>query len=299
MHIAASPASAARGRRAAGLLPTLVIALCAAVAGACASGGGGGGAAAVVPAAPAIVFADSEERAAHEHAGRLRRHILESMAWTEMGSDSCRPGDFRSVRDTTTEKMEMFADSVRRLERIVISMGAEDTIDNPAGHDLLRTVISWEAGVGRPLWDVLPGETRRREAIAAGLTGSYANPQTGKCEAINVLEDTVHAVIPPMTSFVPPTLGKSVVAVHVGDSGLAQARERFYGARGAADPNALFTYLRVSALVVWRDYGLVVVNRPAEARGILSLPQSGGGATYLFHRVGGEWRLLSIVRTWV
>ncbi|HKG94244.1 MAG TPA: hypothetical protein VKA84_20195 [Gemmatimonadaceae bacterium] len=303
MHIAASTVSAARVRRAAAPLApltALAVALAAAAAGACASGGSaasGSSAAAATAAAAAPAIVDPEERAAYERAGRLRRYILENMVWTELGADSCRPGEFRSFRDTSAAVVGAITDSVAAIERVIITQGVEDTIDTPAAHDLLRTVVGWEAGVGRPLWDVLPGETKRREAIATGLTGAYDNPQTGKCETL-AHDDTIAVIIPPLTSFRPPSLGKTVVRPYVGEEGLKQARDWFYAARGAADPNALFTYVRVAAFVPWRDYALVAINRPAEARGILQLPKGAGGASYIFHRVGTEWRLLSIVRTW-
>jgi hypothetical protein len=301
MHMAAPVLPDARRRRRAGpSLSVLTILVAAAAAGACASGGGGSAATAAAAPAPSAAAAipDSEERAAYERAERLRNFILQEMVWTELGGDSCRPGDFRSYGDTTFARATAMADSVARLERLIIVNGAEDTLDTPSTHDLLRTVIGWETGVERPLWDVLPTERRRREAIGAGLTGSYVNPQTGKCDSLNMGDDTVTVILPPVTNFTPPALGRTVVTTFVAESGLGVARERFYAARGRSDPNALFTYLRISALVPWRDYAVVAVNRPAEARGILSLPQSGGGATYLFHRVGREWRLLSIVRTW-
>jgi len=50
--------------------------------------------------------------------------------------------------------------------------------------------------------------------------------------------------------------------------------------------------------VIWQDYAVVGVNRPRERAGVEVGSGSNGGAAYLWRRVAGEWRLLSIVRSW-
>ena len=63
---------------------------------------------------------------------------------------------------------------MERLERLVVVQGVENPLDTPAAHDLLRTVVLWEAGGLRPRWDVARGGEDRR-AIAPGLVGEFRN----------------------------------------------------------------------------------------------------------------------------
>jgi hypothetical protein len=105
-------------------------------------------------------------------------------------------------------------------------------------------------------------------------------------------------VIPEVPNFRAPDVPGVRLSLYMGEAGLKQAREAFFAKQGASDPNSLFSYTRVRAAVVWRDYAVVAVNRPAESRGIQTLSTGGGGASYIFHRVGDEWRLLTIVRSW-
>jgi hypothetical protein len=156
-------------------------------------------------------------------------------------------------------------------------------------------MIGWEAAASRPNWDV-PAGMPTKEAIAAGLSGEFKNPETGKCEAY-VPFDTLNIVIPELPTFVPPKLPKISLNVFQGDSGLLKLRDAYYAAN-ASIANAVLLYTRLRAVTIWNDYAVVAVNRPAEQRGVLQLPQGGGGGSYIFHRVNGEWRLVVIARTW-
>ena len=60
----------------------------------------------------------------------------------------------------------------------------------------------------------------------------------------------------------------------------------------------MFTYTKIWPVIVWRDFAVVTVNRPAEDKATVPLPRGAGGSTYIFHRAGSEWRLLVISRTW-
>ena len=105
-------------------------------------------------------------------------------------------------------------------------------------------------------------------------------------------------VIPAVTKFVAPkSLRTSHAAVFQGDSGLARARNGFFAAHGG-DTSAVFLYTSVKALVLWRDYAVIAVDRPAERQAAVQLQKGAGGATYLFRRERDEWRLLVIARTW-
>ena len=241
--------------------------------------------------------AAGEEARAHALADSLRARILAIAAFTEFPGDSCNPGTLRTFPKDTTQAARAGTDEiVERLERLVVVQGVENPLDTPAAHDLLRTVVLWEAGGLRPRWDVARGGEDRR-AIAPGLVGEFRNPATGKCESY-VAADTATVVIPEVPNFRIPEVTGVRLSLYTGEAGLKQARDAFFAKQGASDPNSLFTYTRVRAAVVWRDYAVVAVNRPAESRGIQPLSAGGGGASYIFHRVGDEWRLLSIVRSW-
>jgi hypothetical protein len=239
-----------------------------------------------------------EEAAYQRRADSLRARILARAEWTDMGADSCRPGAFRSFAgDTAT------ADSARgenadslaaRLERLIIARGVGGPVDTREGHDLLRTVISWEADLERPRWDVPRGQPPR-ETIAAGLAGQYRNPETGSCDRYVPNEGLVF-VIPAVTDFQPPKARTGQLEVVTGEDGLKAVRDRFFVSATDADP--IFTYSRIAPVVLWGSYAVVTVDRPAELRGVHPLNQDAGGATYIFHRVEGAWRLLVIVRSW-
>jgi hypothetical protein len=244
---------------------------------------------------PAPVVMDADEAKALQRANARRDSILAGSAWTDFEGDACNPGSLRTFVDSTAEGSTKMAQQVEALERIIIAYGIDKEIDNPAGHSLLRTVIAWEAAVSRPKWDV-PRGAPLKDAIAAGLSGEFKNPETGKCEAY-VPFDTLNVVIPVMPTFKPPTLPKIQLGVFQGDSGVARLRDAYYAANVNV-PNAVLLYTRVRGLTLFHDFAVVGIHRPAEQRGVLALPQGGGGASYIFHRENGEWRLLVIARTW-
>ena len=248
------------------------------------------------PVSVATVPADPDEASALRVANARRDSILRNTSWVDFEGDACNPGALRTfTKDTTAEETRKTEVTVEALERLIIARGVDNSLDTPLGHELLRLVIAWESALGRPRWDVLPG-VQTRSAIAAGLSGEYKNPETGKCEAF-VPFDTMNIVIPNVPNFVAPRHPKVVVSVFKGDSGLTRLRDQYYASH-ANVPNAVLVYTRVRAAVVWNNYAVVAVNRPAEARAVMQLPQGAGGASYIFHRAAGEWRLLVIARTW-
>jgi hypothetical protein len=147
----------------------------------------------------------------------------------------------------------------------------------------------------RPNWDVATGAPTYR-AIAAGMTGEFYNPDTKACESF-VPDEPQYVVLPPLTRFTMPRPPKRELTIGFGVAGLADVRDKFYGAH-QADTTAMLTYAQVIATVLWNDYAVVAVNRPVERLGAVKMRQGVGGATYVFHFVAGEWRLLAIVRTW-
>ena len=238
---------------------------------------------------------EADEANALWRANAERDSILAGSEWTEFEGDACNPGSLRTFSDTTSAGAAKMKADVENLERIIVSYSVDNDIDTPAAHALVRTIIGWESATSRPKWDV-PAGMPAKDAIAAGLSGEFKNPETGKCEAY-VPFDTMNFVIPVMPKFTAPTIPKVTIGVFQGDSGVSRLRDAYYAAN-AHLPNAVLIYTKLRALNVWRDYAVVSVYRPAEQRGILQLPQGGGGATYIFRRTGGEWRLVVIARTW-
>jgi hypothetical protein len=248
------------------------------------------------PAAPpAVAPLPAEEARYASRADSLRARILAAGQWTDLEGDSCTVGVLRTFAADSAGNARVTAD-VAALEWLIIARGVDNPIDTPAGHDLMRTVAAWEAHSTRPRWDVRPGETPR-QAIAAGLGGTFRNPETKKCESF-LPGDTATIVLPALTRFTPPRTSGVRLTLYYGEDGVKRARDAFYAGIGSRDSLAVLTYSKVRAAVLWRDYAVVAVNRPAERRGVQQLDRGLGGATYLFHHVGGEWRLLSIVRTW-
>lgn len=237
----------------------------------------------------------AEDARYYSRAMTLRSAILKASAWAELGEDRCSVGKLRAfTRDTSAEGRKRVEEDIASLERIVIARGVEEPIDTPAGRSLVSTIVGWEAGIARPHWDVLSGQAP--EAIGAGLTGSFLNRETGKCESY-VEIDTVYAVVPQLTRFVPPAARGVVLHTYMADSGVSRMRDEFYASH-SKDQDAILTYAKVNPVVLWRDLAVVAVNRPAERGGVMHLPKGAGGASYIFRRVGAEWRLLAIVRTW-
>ncbi len=238
----------------------------------------------------------AEEARYHERAMLLRDRIIDAAEWNDFDQAACNPGSLRVfARDTAKATGEKVLDDIETLERIIIARGVDSSLDTPSARAVIRMVVAWEAASIRPRWDGKAGEAPHH-AIATGLSGEFLNPETKKCESY-IPYDSVTVVIPEATGFSMPKLKGTVVNLFVGEAGLHKSRDQFYAAnRSAAE--AIFNYIRLRAVVVWRDFAVIGVNRPAESKGVRELPKGAGGAAYIFHRVGDEWRLLTITRTW-
>ena len=263
----------------------------------------GGQQAASTPAPAAFVLdsnaphSAAEEAARYARANELRARLLAATVWEKPEKDTpCDPGALRAFPQDSGRAFVHMDSLIRELEHTIIVMGIDNPVDVPAGHALLRTVLAWEAGAERPRWDVPAGQTPLR-AIPAGLTGDFFNEDTKKCEPLAAM-DTVTLVIPAVTAFeAPKSLKTAHAAVYEGTSGLAQARNEFFS-KHANDTSAVFLYTGVKALVLWREYAVIAVDRPAERQAAVALQKGAGGATYIFRREQNEWRLLVIARTW-
>ena len=229
-------------------------------------------------------------------ADSLRVAVLSAARFVHLDTTQCNQGVLRTFPDSARAAgAPSAAETLARLERLVIAQGVEDPIDNARGHALLRAVVGWEVGMTRPNWDVADGAPTYR-AIAAGLAGEFWNPETKACESF-VPEKPRYALLPPLTNFTMPRPPRTALTIGFGERGLLDLRDKFFASH-RGDSTAVLTYAQVIATVVWRDYAVVAVNRPAEQLGALRLRQGAGGSTYLFHFANGEWRLLAIVRTW-
>jgi hypothetical protein len=238
----------------------------------------------------------AEEARYVERARSLRDRIISQTTWADLNQGPCPSGFLRTFApDSGRDSNDSVTRDIERLERIIIARGVDSTLNSPAAHNLFRTVIGWEVAGIQPKWDVKQGE-KPRVAIAAGLTGQFKHPETGKCESY-VAFDSATVILPDGVSIVLPKYKSVVVKVLVGEAGLRKGRDEFYAMAGH-DVKSIFTYVRIRAAVVWKEFAVIAVNRPAEQRGIMELPRGAGGAAYIFHRVGGEWRLLTITRTW-
>ncbi|MHB0963277.1 MAG: hypothetical protein ACYC5V_08740 [Gemmatimonadaceae bacterium] len=229
-------------------------------------------------------------------ADSLRVAILSAARFVHLDTTQCNQGVLRTFPDSAGAAGALSAaQALARLERLVIAEGVENPIDNARGHALLRGVVGWEVGMARPNWDVADGAPTYR-AIAAGLAGEFWNPDTKKCESF-VPEEPHYVLLPPLTNFTMPRPPRTALTIGFGERGLLDLRDKFFASH-RGDSTAVLTYAHVIATVLWRDYAVVAVNRPAEQMGAMRLRQGAGGSTYLFHFANGEWRLMAIVRSW-
>jgi hypothetical protein len=253
-------------------------------------------AAARISPAPAAGPAAGEDDRYFAHANALRARILDQATWAAIGGGECREGALRVFEtDTAANGVAPVIKTIAELERTIIARGAEAPLDTAPVRQLLATVIGWESGITRPKWDVA-AKQEPREAIAAGLTGEFLNPVTKKCELLAPF-DTMRIVMPEGVLIAPPPSKDPLVMVESGPAGLNRLRDQFF-ALSRADVSSVMTYTHVIAVAYWRDYAVLAVNRPAELRGAVLQKKTAGGSAYLFHRVNGEWRLLTITRTW-
>lgn len=236
----------------------------------------------------------SEDDFFHSRLLELRRQYLSGASWADLG-DRCNPGALRVFSGAVTPQQR---DSLERLtlriEQIVIGRGAGNAVDTPDGRALARVIVGWEAGIDRPYWDA--DETTKRYAISTGLTGEYPDPAGSGC--LTAIErDTVTFVLPAITDMQFPGSSKVRVKAYLGSNALSNARNEFASVN-LNKPGAELEYIFVSPMVVWRDWAVVTATRPIEERGVVVGSRNNGGAVYLMRKVGGEWRLLSIMRTW-
>ncbi len=241
-------------------------------------------------------FLAADEKRYFDWVMRDRTMYLKRAAWAELG-DRCNPGDLRVFPgETQRAQQDSLQHLVEHMESTVIGRGVGAKLDTPEARALLRVIVGWEAGIDRPRWDA--DDKKPHMAIAAGLTGEVPDPRSDKCLPSPLLTDTVTFVVPGFTSMEFPKAPTPRVKAYFGPQGQQHARDEFFVARGRADPQAELTYIVVAPMVIWRGWALVAVDRPREKGGVEIGGASNGGATYLLRRVGGEWRLLSIVRSW-
>ena len=241
-------------------------------------------------------FLEADERRYLAWLMRDRLMYLKRAAWAELG-DRCNPGDLRVFpRETSTAQQESLQHLVEHMESTVIGRGVGSTLDSPEARALLRVIVGWEAGIDRPRWD--SDDKTAHLAVAAGLTGEVPDPRSDKCLVSPLLTDTVTFVVPGFTSMEFPKASTPRVKAYFGPRGQQHARDEFFVARGRANAESELTYIVVAPMVIWRGWALVAVDRPREKGGVEIGGASNGGATYLLRRVGPEWRLLSIVRSW-
>lgn len=249
-----------------------------------------------VLAASFSLAAPQDSLAAGRRADSLRTVVLNAARFAHLDTTQCNQGVLRTFPDSVRAAGAPDpAEAVARLERLIIAEGVENPIDNERGHALLRGVVGWEAGISRPRWDVPAGDASY-PVIAAGLSGEFWNPDSKRCEPF-VSQEPQYVVLPSLTNFTMPRSPRTEVTVGFGLAGLNEVRDKFFAAH-PGDTTAILTYSQVIATVLWTDYAVVAVNRPAEQMGAMKLRQGTGGVTYLFHFANGEWRLLAIVRTW-
>lgn len=250
------------------------------------------------PSAPVVpVMETANEARARSMADSLRRFVLARATFAEIG-DSCDSGVLRTFTgDTVPEERTRTEQALEQLERIVVTQGIDAPDGTPAQVALLQTVVAWEGGGARPLYDVPTGERATRRPFAPGLIGRYTEGESGKCKRY-IEGDTATIVIPVVGTFTAPAVKDVRLLVLQGDSALLRERDAFF-ARNSGREDAIFTYTKVRAAVTWENFAVAAVNRPAQsAGGTRELSVGGGGASYLFHRADGQWRLLAVVRSW-
>ncbi len=244
----------------------------------------------------AKAFLEADAQFFERRLASQRARYLKGAAWAELG-DRCNPGALRIFpRDTLVAQRDSLQRLVEHMEQTIIGRGVGSPLDTPAARALLRTIVGWEAGIDRPLWDV--DDAVSREAVATGLTGDVPDPRSTGCLASPLATDTVTFVIPGFATMDFPKAPKPRVKAYFGANGRQRARDEFFAVRGQQDPQAELSYIIVAPMVIWRGWALVGVDRPRERGGIEIGRRSNGGAVYLMRRAATEWRLLTVVRSW-
>ena len=244
----------------------------------------------------ATAYLAAETRADAQRVAALRRSYLARASWADLG-DRCNPGSLRVFpQDTTPALQQAVQAMVERMEQTIVLQGVGRSLATPEARALLRVVVGWEAGIDRPRWDEDGAGVHR--AVASGLTGEVPDPTKPGCLPSPIVGDTVTVVVPGFTDMDFPKAPRPRVKAYFGPDGQQRARDEFFAAVGAKNPSAELSYTVIAPMVLWQDYAVVGVHRPRERGGIEVGSGSNGGAAYLLRRVGGEWRLLSIVRSW-
>lgn len=225
-----------------------------------------------------------------------RAQYLKGAGWAELG-DRCNPGALRIFpNDTSVQQRDSLQRLVERMEQTIIGRGVGARLDTPHARALLRTIVGWEAGIDRPLWDVDTRESRA--AVATGLTGEVPDPRSTGCLPSPIGMDTVTFVVPGFATMDFPKAAKPRVKAYFGPNGQQRARDEFFAVRGRQDPLAELSYIIVAPIVIWRGWALVGVDRPREKGGVEVGVSSYGGAVYLMRQFGTQWRLVTVVRSW-
>ncbi len=225
-----------------------------------------------------------------------RALYLKRGSWAQLG-DRCNPGALRVFpKDTSSEQRQALQQMVEGMEQTIVARGVGARLDTPEAQVLLRTIVGWEAGIDRPLWDA-DGPVQRM-AVATGLTGEVPDPRGPGCLASPVAADTVTFVLPGFATMEFPSAAKPRVKAYFGPAAQGRARDEFFAIRGSREPEAELSYILVAPVVIWRGWALVGVDRPREKGGVEIRSGSNGGAVYLMRRVGPQWRLVTVVRSW-
>ncbi len=225
-----------------------------------------------------------------------RAQYLKRAAWANLG-DRCNPGSLRVFpADTSPAQRDSLQQLAEQMESTVLARGVGSRLDTPDARALLRVIVGWEAGVDRPRWDGY--EKVPRSAIATGLTGEVPDPRGTGCLKSPTAADTVTFVVPGFAVMDFPSASTPRVKGYFGALAQQHARDEFFAAVGRKDVTAELSYILVAPMVIWRGWALVGVDRPREKGGVEIGVASNGGAVYLMHRNGVEWRLLSVVRSW-
>lgn len=224
-----------------------------------------------------------------------RVQLLQRAGWADIG-DRCNPGALRVFPTDTTPAQRLEVEQLlQHMESTIVARGAGASVDTRDGRALVRTIVGWEAGIDRPVWD--DDDATPRRAIATGLTGEVPDPRGDGCIASPLDADTVTFVIPAVTDMTFPNADRPRVKAYFGPDAPRHVRDEFVVANGA-DPSRELAYIHLAPIVIWKEWGLVRVRRPVEPGGFAVDADGRGGAVYLMRRVGSEWRLLAIVRTW-